>query len=190
MSSIAFIRSELSAALARGVRQCVVVGSELPLHEAIKGFRDQSLRVFAVNEEQPSVSPVTVVPARFASEGLAMTLERSGFDKQTTSLFIWLGDAGYRTIDAVTASLAFIASLPKGSGVIFDYAVERTSLLTMAHTALDGLASRICLAGTVKYLIQPQAVAAMLRGFGFRQMRDLVPEEPAANGGHLVSAVV
>ena len=89
--------------------------------------------MFTVNEEQPSGSPVTFVPAQFASEALAITLERSDFDKQKTSLFIWLGDAGYRTVDAVTAGLAFITSLPKGSGVIFDYAEERTSLRRGPH---------------------------------------------------------
>jgi hypothetical protein len=75
--------------------------------------------------------------------------------------------------------------------VILDYAVERTSAASLTHTALDALASRICMAGgSVKYLIQPQAVAAMLRGLGFRQILDLEQEELPADGAHLVSAVV
>jgi len=78
----------------------------------------------------------------------------------------------------------------KGSGVVFDYVVERTSLGSLTHTALDALASRICSAGSVKYLIQPQAVAAMLRGLGFRNIVDLAQEELPVSGGHLVSAVV
>jgi O-methyltransferase involved in polyketide biosynthesis len=188
MSSIHFVKTELAAALARGVRQCVVVGSRRQLlQEAFESSRDQSFHVFTVDEEQPSVSPAAFVPAQFVSEPLATTLERSDFDKQKPSLFIWLGGAGYHTIDAVIASLAFIASLPGGSGVVFDYAEERTSLRTAAHTALDALASRICSAGTVKYLIQTQAVAAMLRTLGFRQIVDLA--QPIS-GGHLVSAVV
>jgi hypothetical protein len=69
----------------------------------------------------------------------------------------------------------------------FDYAVERTSLRKVAHTALDALASRVLVAGSVIYLIQPQAVAAMLRGLGFRQIVDLAQ---SVSGGHLVSAVV
>ncbi len=187
MSSIHFIKTELAAALARGVRQCVVVGSRPLLEEAFKNSPDQSLHVFTVDEEQPSVLPATFVPAQFASEPLATTLERSDFDKQKASLFIWLGGAGYRTVDTVIAGLAFIAKLPGGSGVVFDYAVERTSLPTVAHAALDALASRICSAGTVKYLIQPQAVAAMLRTLGFRQIVDLAQ---SVSGSHLVSAVV
>ena len=187
MSSIHFIKTELAAALARGVRQCVVVGSRPLFQEAFKSSPDQSFQVFTVDEEHSSVSPGTFVPTQLASEALATTLERSDFDKRKASLFIWLGGPGYRTVDAVIAGLAFIASLPGGSGVVFDYAAERTSLRTVAHTALDALASRICLAGTVKYLIQPQAVAAMLRGLGFRQIVDFAQ---SVSGGHLVSAVV
>lgn len=187
MSSIHFIETELAAAFARGVRQCVVVGSQPLSQEAFNSSPDQSFHVFAVDEEQSSGSPATFVPAHFASEALATTLEKSDFDKGKASLFIWLGGPGYRTVEAILASLAFIASLPGGSGVVFDYAAERTSLRTVAHRALDALASRICLAGTVKYLIQPQAVAAMLRGLGFQHVVDF---SKSVSGGHLVSAVV
>lgn len=126
-----------------------------------------------------------------AEEPLAMALERSAFDKQKASLFIWLGAAGYRTAEAVIEGLAFIASLPRGSGVVFDYAVERTSLGLLTHTALDALASRISVTGgSIKYLIQPQAVAAMLRGLGFQRIVDLGQEELPVGGRHLVSAAV
>jgi O-methyltransferase involved in polyketide biosynthesis len=185
MSSIHFIKTELAAAFARDVRQCVIVGSRPLFQEELKSSPDQNFHMFTVNEEHSSVSPSTFVRAQFASTTLALTLERSDFEKRKASLFIWLGSSGYRTVDAVMAGLAFIVSLPKGSGVVLDYAVERTSL--RAHTALDALASRICSAGTVKYLIQPQAVAAMLRGLGFRQIVDLAH---SVSGGHLVSAVV
>lgn len=175
MSLIHFAKAELSAAITRGVRQCVLIGSRPG--EAFKSSPDQTLQVFSVDEEQ-------------SSEALATALEKSNFDKRQASLFVWLGDAGYRTIDAVLAGLAFIASLPKGSGVVFDYAAERTSLGSLTHTALDALASRISVAGGVKYLIQPQAVAALLHGLGFHQILDLPPEESPASGAHLVSAVI
>ena len=171
MSLIHFAKAELSAAITRGVRQCVLIGSRPS--EAFKSSPDQTLQVFSVEEEQ-----------------LSEALEKSDFDKRKASLFVWLGGAGYRTIDAVLAGLAFIASLPKGSGVVFDYAAERTSFGSLTHTALDALASRISVAGGVKYLIQPQAVVALLRGLGFQQIVDLAPEESPASGAHLVSAVI
>ncbi len=191
MSSMDFIRAELASAVARGVRQCVVIGSGPPLRETFKSSPEQALQVFAVDEDPLSDSVATFVPTQFASEALETALEKVDFDKLKASLFVWLCGAGYRTVDAVIASLTFIASLPRGSGVVFNYAVERTSLGSLTHSALDALASRILLAGgRVKYLIQPQAVAAMLRGLGFQQVVDLVQEEFAGSGGHLVSAVV
>ncbi len=175
MSTVTFIKNELASAIARGVRQCVVIGS--PLHDILKGAPEQNLRLFTVHESQ--------------SRGLPSTLETAGFDKRKPSLFVWFGSAGFRTVEAVLSGLSFIASLPGGSGVVFDYAVERTSRELPAHTALDALASRVELGDRVKYLIQPQAVAAMLRGLGFQQIVDLAQSEaPASGGGHLVSATV
>jgi len=191
MSAISFTKNELAAALSRGVRQCVIIGARLPLPGAFKPIPEQLLKVFTVAEEKPADLPATFVPTEFESEPLAEALEKSGFDKQQPSLFVWLGGAGYRTLDAAVASLAFIASLPKGSGVLLDYAVERTALPFLTHTALDALASRISEAGgTVRYLIQPQAVAALLRGLGFQSIVDLAHEEQPVSGGHLVSAVI
>jgi hypothetical protein len=191
MSSINFTKTELAAAIARGVRQCVVIGSRQPLREALESPDEPTLHVFAVDEDPQSDSPPASVSSEFESEALAAALEKSDFDKRKASLFVWLGGAGYRSFDAVLASLAFIASLPKGSGVVFDYAVERTSLGSLTHTALDALASRIPAAGgCVKYLIQPQAVAAMLRGLGFQHVLDLAQDGLRVSGGHFVSAVV
>lgn len=166
MSTINFTKSEVAAAIARGVRQCVVISpKEQPWHEAVQSSVEQACQLFAVDEDPLLDSSATFVPTRFASEALATALEKSDFDKRKASLFVWLGGAGYRTAEAALSSLAFIASLPRGSGVVFDYAVERASVGSLTDTALDALASRISMAGgTVRYLIQPQAVAAMLRG--------------------------
>ncbi|MFZ0590792.1 MAG: hypothetical protein WAM39_09935 [Bryobacteraceae bacterium] len=191
MSSINFTESEMASAVARGIRQCVVIGSQPPLHEAFRRSSGPSVQVFAVDEDPLSDSPAIFVPTQFVSETLAAALEKSDFDKLKASLFVWLSGAGYRTVDAVISTLAFIASLPRGSGVVFDYVVERTSLGSLTHTALDALASRILVAGgSVKYLIQPQAVAAMLRGLGFQHVVDMPQEELPVSGGHLVRAVV
>jgi O-methyltransferase involved in polyketide biosynthesis len=171
MSLVQFTRKELASALARGVRQCVIIGRPA-LREALADSAGSGLRVISVEE--------------LAAETLATELEQSGFDKLKAGLFVWLGGTGYRTVDAVIGSLAFIASLPKGSGVVLDYVEERASF---GDRALDALASRLGTAGgSVKYLIQPQAVRALLRGVGFREIVDLAGGE--ATAGRLVSALV
>ncbi|MDQ2843285.1 MAG: hypothetical protein M3Y72_20060 [Acidobacteriota bacterium] len=191
MNSISFIRAELLAAISRGVRQCVLIGSRPLLPEAFESSPEEGVQVFAVDEERPPDSPATFVPTQFASETLAMALEKTSFDKRKASLFVWLGGAGYRTLEAAVSSLAFIASLPGGSGVVLDYAAERTSVGSLTDTALDALASRISVAGgSIIHLIQPQALAAMLQSLGFQSVVDLAQEEPMVSGGHLVSAVI
>jgi O-methyltransferase involved in polyketide biosynthesis len=180
--------SELAAAIARGVRQLVFIGTQknaaLPVETPAHG----SLQLYAVDEEEPVNSDATFVPTQFETEGLASALSRSSFDKLKTTLFIWLGDARYRTADAALSTLSFIASLPKGTGVIFDYAAERSSAASFAGTALDALASRISCSGAVKLLVQPQAVAAMIRGLGFGQMTDHPDDDLVPAMGHIVTA--
>jgi hypothetical protein len=73
MSTVHFLKTELMAAFARGVRQCVVVGSGPLFKEAFKSSPDQNIQVFTVDEEQTSGSPATFVPTQFASEALART---------------------------------------------------------------------------------------------------------------------
>jgi O-methyltransferase involved in polyketide biosynthesis len=183
-------RTELASALARGVRQLVLIGSQRNTEFDVPTPVDGLVQLFTVDEEDPRGTAATFVPTQFQSEELASALGRSDFDELKASLFIWLGDASYRTMDAALSTLSFIASLPKGTAVIFDYAAERTSLASFAGTALDALASRISCTGAVKHLIQPTAVAAMLRGLGFGQMTDHVDDELAASGGHIVTACV
>ena len=191
MRATNFAAAELASALARGVCQCVVIGSRTIWGETLKASPQECLRVFAVDEEPLANPRATLVPTRFASEPLATALAKSDFDKMKATLFVWLGGAGYRTMDAVAASLAFIASLPAGSGVVLDYSVERPSLGSLTGKALDAFASRCSSAGgTIKHFIQPQAVTAMLRGLGFQNIVDLAQEDQTPDEGRLVSAVL
>ncbi len=169
-------RNELAAAFSRGVHQCVLIGS-LPLYQAVQDSAVPEIRVIPLDE--------------LATGTLAEALEKSGFDQRKAAFFVWLGGAGCRTVDAMVSSLAFIASLPKGSGVVLDYLEEQTSIGARRQTALDALTSRLQTAGGgVKYLIHPQAVNALLRGVGFRQIVDVVLEGMPAISGRLVSALV
>jgi O-methyltransferase involved in polyketide biosynthesis len=176
MNLVHLTRKELAAAFSSGVRQCVLIGS-IPLYEAVEASAASGVRVIALDE--------------LATGTLAEALEKAGFDRRKAGFFVWLGGAGCRTVDAMVSSLAFIASLPKGSGVVLDYLEEQTSIGVRKQTALDALASRLQTAGgNVKYLIQPQAVTALLRGVGFRQIADVIHDGMTATGGRLVSALV
>ena len=190
MSFLSFTQTALAAALARGVRQCVVIGSRGLWNEICRSHSDQAWQVFLVDEDPSSDSSATFVPTQFASETLATALAKSSFDAQKAALFVWLGGAGYHTVDAALASIAFMASLPRESEIVLDYMVERTSPGSLVYTALDALASHLeMVGGSIKHLIDPSAVAAMLRGVGFRKIVDQAPEEWSISSRHLVSAL-
>jgi O-methyltransferase involved in polyketide biosynthesis len=181
---------EITSALERGVRQLVLIAPQQTSAD-LAGSWDGSLQVFAVDEEERAAPVVDFVRTRFESEGLDTALARSHFDKFKATLFIWLGHASYRRLDAALSTLSVMASLPKGSGVLFDYAAERRAPEAVGGAALDSLASRFsCATGAVKYMIQPQAVAALLRGLGFGHMADHRDEELPCFERHIVSAVV
>ncbi len=192
MSVIPFLKAEIAAAVARGVRQFVWIGSRSVLREWFTHTPEGSqLELFAVGEDGASDLPDSFIQTDFGSETLANALQNSNFDHSAASLFLWLGGAGYRTVDLAIASLAFIAKLPQGSGVVFDYAAERTAHSLLGQTALDALASRIAGAGnSVKHLIQPQAVAVLLRSLGFQRIEDLSADTLTLGGAHIVSALV
>jgi hypothetical protein len=174
MSFLSFAKEEFAAATARGVSQCVVLGAQRPALDILEPVAAGSLQLF------DGVAP----------EAMAAVLEKSGFDRLKATLFVWIGEAGAHTAETAISTLAFIASLPKGSGVLLDYVAERSSIGSRTHSALDSLATRIDVAGTFKYLIQPQAVAGMLRGLGFHQITDVTHQHGLLPGGHLVSASV
>jgi O-methyltransferase involved in polyketide biosynthesis len=181
---------ELTSALERGVRQLVLIGPRQISADLFRAL-DSSVQVFAVHEGEPAAADAEFVPTRFESEELATALARSRFDKLKATLFIWVGHASYRTVEAALSTLSFIASLPKGSGVVLDYAAERRAPEAAGATALDALASRFaCATGAAKYLIQPQAVAAMLGGLGFGHMTDEADHELSLFNRHIVSAVL
>ncbi len=188
MSSIHFTKSAVAAALARGVRQCVVIGPGP--EEDFDKSPDAKFELFAVAEQQPAGWPATFVPTQFSTEALETALEKSNFDKSKPSFFVWLGGARYSTVHAVIATLKFIASLPRGSAVVLDYIAQRALLGSRRHTALDALASRVPVAGSIERLIQPQAVILLLRSVGFQDIVELPPEEVKGCGRRLVSAVV
>ena len=124
MSFLTFAKAEFEAATARGVKQCVLLGSKPDILEPVAA--GASIQFF------DGVAPET----------MATVLDKSGFDSLKATLFVWLGGAGAHTAETAMSTLAFVASLPKGSGVLLDYVAERSSLGSRTHSALDALASR------------------------------------------------
>ncbi|MGR3932138.1 class I SAM-dependent methyltransferase [Streptomyces sp. BRA346] len=130
-----FAEDAVAAAVGRGVLQVVMLGAGLDTYGCRAPQRATGLRVFEVDHPAAqegerdrlaaagiAVPPSpTFAPVDFERQGLADGLAAAGFDPGRPAFFGWLGVVPYLTRAAVLDTLGFIAALPGGSGVVFDY---------------------------------------------------------------------
>lgn len=156
-----FSEDTLAEAVAHGVRQYVLLGAGLDTfaYRAAKAF--PGLSVFEVDHpatqgwkrerlaEAGIAVPdaLTYAPVNFESETLADGLTRAGFDAKMPAVFAWLGVVPYLTRDAIMATLGFIASLPRGTTVIFDYGEPPSGRDDAAAAAHRAMAERVAASG-------------------------------------------
>ena len=184
-----FACAELSAAVERGVRQIVLLGTGLAAcvrPKAEPGACEvPGLHIFEVDHagskaracsEGQDDLPVTFVATDFETESLSDALRKTSFQPGLATVFSWLGETLYSTTEAAVATLRFIASMPRESALLFDYAVDRSANSPLGQTSMDALASRVASAGeTCRLLLQPEALKNMLRIIGFGHVDDLGP---------------
>ena len=105
----------------------------------------------------------------------------AGFDPRQRSFFTWLGVVPYLTEPAIFITLAYVAGLPGGAQVVFDYANPPGSLPPQARAAFERRAARVAQLGEawVSYFDAEQ-LDARLRASGFTQVEDLGPAQIAA----------
>jgi methyltransferase (TIGR00027 family) len=168
----------LARAVQRGVTQYVLLGAGLDTFAHRNPY--PSLHVFEVDHPAtqqwkrelllttalPTPPSLTYVPVDFERQSLPAQLHNAGFNPAAPTFFAWLGVVPYLTLETFRATVAFIASHPPGSGLIFDYTQPRHMLPPHEQLALDSLASRVQLAGEDFHLFfTPHKVAAELASF-------------------------
>lgn len=185
----------LDRAVARGVRQYVVLGAGLDTYACRNRHAAAPLRVFEVDhpatqawkQERLAEGRIAVpaalrfVPVDFETQSLAAELRHAGFRADEPAYISWLGVVIYLTRPAIRATLAYIASLAPGSEVVFDYSVP-AHMLTIAQRSARALrALRVMEIGEpwLTYF-EPDELAALLAATGFGTIRDLGPEEANA----------
>jgi methyltransferase (TIGR00027 family) len=181
-----FAEDELARAVARGVKQCIVLGAGLDTF----AYRNPHAELRVIEVDHPATqawkrdllasaaiaipAAVTFVAVDFAKQSLSEELARSGFRSGDAAFFSWLGVVPYLTREAAFGTLRWIASLPTGSGVVFDYAVARSQLGFLEKAALDALSLRVARAGEpFQLFFEPEELAAALGTLGFRHLEDL-----------------
>jgi methyltransferase (TIGR00027 family) len=135
-----WIDDALVAALAKGIRQVVILGAGFDC----RAFRIPELRAAAILEvDHPQTfatkraqlakfierepANLTFVQIDFNRQSLEDVLRQAGFDPSQRSIFLWEGVTNYLTAEAVAAVLRLVASCAAGTELIFTY-VHRSAL--------------------------------------------------------------
>ncbi len=181
-----FAEEQLAKAVEQGVRQYVLLGAGLDTFAYRNPFAE--LRVFEVDHPDTQVwkrervqhagiaipESMRFAPVDFERDTLAHGLEKAGFRRDEPAFFSWLGVVPYLTRDAAFATLRLIAAMPRGSGVVFDYAIPRELMGEPERRAFDALAERVARAGEpFRLFFAPEELEAELRDLGFSQIENL-----------------
>jgi methyltransferase (TIGR00027 family) len=185
-----YSEDELAAAVARGVRQYIVLGAGLDTFAWRNPWPD--LQVFEVDFPATQhwkrqrlanvgmgVPPtLTFAPVDFESQTLADGLRAAGFRTDRPAYFSWLGVTMYLTREAFESTVSLIGALPPASGVTFDYAIERSELSIFEKLALDHLGRKVAAMGEpFQLFFRPAELAATMRQFGFHEIEDVGSDE-------------
>jgi methyltransferase (TIGR00027 family) len=209
-----FAEDALAAAVERGVRQLVVLGAGLDTYAYRSNLRDR-LRIFEVDHPAtqewkrqrlaeaaiPIPDSLTFAPTDFERETLSDGLASAGFDSSQQTFFTWLGVVPYLTADAFWATIRFIAGVPTGAHVVFDYSNPPSSLSEEARANYEKRAARVAELGEAWLThFESDDLCAKLRQLGFTELEDIGPREMAARyfpgteksipekGGHVLHA--
>jgi methyltransferase (TIGR00027 family) len=213
-----YAEDQLASAVERGVRQYVVLGAGLDTFAYRNPLRSSGLHVFEVDHpatqawkrarlDQAGIAipdDMTFAAVNFETQSLDDRLQQAGFRRTASAFFSWLGVTPYLSRPAFDATIRFIAGMPPGSGLAFDFAVERSLLSPLQQRSLDALAERVARAGEpFQLFFDPAVLRSDLEQIGFGGIEDLDGAQinaryfsgrsdglSVSGGGHLLSCRV
>lgn len=177
----------IAAAVARGVRQAVVLGAGLDTFSLRNPHAGAGLRVFEVDHPETQASKMLrleriaprplhwprFVPVDFETQRLGQALDTAGFDDSRPAVFMWLGVIMYLTTEAARSTLAYVGGIP-GAEIVFDYTEPLENYTPARRAPMVALAERLAQLGEPWLsLFDPPALAAELQRLGFVEMEDL-----------------
>jgi methyltransferase (TIGR00027 family) len=187
-----YAEDELARAVKRGVRQYVILGAGLDTFAYRNPYPGSGLRVFEVDHPATQSwkrarlresgidvpASLTFAPVDFEKETLADGLRRAGFKADEPAFFSLLGVVVYLTKDAVLETLKFVASMPAGSEIVFDYALPSSALSERERATREAMARRVAALGEpwITYF-DPPDLQREVRHLGFKLVEDLGPRE-------------
>jgi methyltransferase (TIGR00027 family) len=177
---------ELARAVECGVTQYVVLGAGLDTFAYRNIHTPRGLMVYEVDHPSTQVwkqrllaesgirapDSMQFVAVDFERDALGERLSAAGFRPDRPAFFSWLGVVVYLERDAVINTLRFIASMPHGSGVSFDYRAPPTTL-NPAERVIDAYIRRVITEDGEpwKSQFEPVTFQGELNALGFRSIR-------------------
>jgi methyltransferase (TIGR00027 family) len=175
-----------------GVKQYVVLGAGLDTFSLRNSHHGKELQVYEV--DHPSTQnwkksilaeayidvpkSVIFVAVDFETKTLEKELQKSGFRTDQPTYFSWLGVTVYLSTEAIFETLKFVASLPKGSGITFDYRVPPSLLSPMEIAIGEHIAKFITEQGEPwKTSFDPTSLQQKLQRIGFHKTEDFGSDE-------------
>jgi methyltransferase (TIGR00027 family) len=182
---------ELARAVLAGAGQYVILGAGLDTF-AYRNPHPASLRVFEV--DRPSVQRwkqqllheagiplpgnLAFVPVDFAHGTLAQDLTAAGFRTREPACFSWLGVTMYLTEPVIMETLGFVASLPKGSSIVFDFRVPPAMLGPIERMVSEAMGQRAAAVGEPWLsAFEPATLRKQLVELGFTEAETVEPDE-------------
>lgn len=185
-----YAEDRLQAAVSdRAIHQYVILGAGFDTF----GYRQPAwtggLRIFEVDqpatqsEKQSRVAAagigvpdnLTFVAVDFEHDRLSDRLQSAGFDARQPAFFSWLGVAMYLDESANDDVFRFVASLAKGSELVFTFA-------TAEREGVESPVAALAAAGGEPWrcYYEPDALAGHLRDLGYSHVVMPTPQEIAA----------
>ena len=191
----------LSAVVATGIRQIVILGAGLDTFALRNG--ESELRIYEVDhpatqvwkrerlaEAQVTLPPSLVfVAVDFERDDLGKSLVAAGFQQNLPAFFTWLGVVPYLTPEAIGATLDFIASTPH-SEVVFDYMEPPESFSGELGKLEKARAQQLEKMGERSATrFDPTGMAALLRTHGFSAIEDIDFHQIRSRFGHAIQGL-
>jgi methyltransferase (TIGR00027 family) len=183
----------LSEAVARGVRQYVLLGAGLDTFAHRNPHAAVGLRVFEVdhpatqewkrqmisNARLKTPGSLVYVPVNFERESLAERLGANGFHAHEPAFFSWLGVTMYLSREAIQETLRFVVqSKVSRSGIVFDYLTIPQRWDLLRRWGMKLLMRKVAAAGEPwQTFFDPAQLHADLTRLGFATVRDFGPAE-------------
>lgn len=178
---------ELARRVGQGLRQYVVLGAGLDTFAARNVHAAIGLRVFEVDHPSTQrwkcealraagldVGDAVFVPVDFERDDLLQSLRDAGVHLDQPVFFAWLGVTLYLTPEAVMNTLAAVATLPAGSGIVFDYRIPPAQLNPVERAAVEFVSQQIAAMGEPWLsAFDPAALKRQLQELGFDEVDDL-----------------